>query len=90
MNRRKNQAKRLVMQPLYRQRVVSDKTKYSRKTKHKKAPISGGFFMFVVCGENVQVFSYNQALLLFSSGSVHASYPWRGICPLIKFSYIEY
>ncbi len=37
-------AKRLVMQPKYRMRVVRDRTKYSRKTKHKKPPETGVSF----------------------------------------------
>lgn len=36
----KKSAKRLVMQRQYRQRVVRDKTKYSRKNKHKGKEIS--------------------------------------------------
>ncbi len=43
---KKGKAKRLVMQPRYRMRVVRDRRKYSRKTKHKKAPENGGFSMF--------------------------------------------
>lgn len=47
MKKRTNKAKSLVMQPLFRQRVVKDKTKYSRKAKHKKAPFSGPFLLCV-------------------------------------------
>lgn len=43
-----NRAKRLVMQPVYRQRIVRDKTKYLRNAKHKKAPGNEGFFMCAV------------------------------------------
>lgn len=43
--KRINKAKRLVMQQQFRSRVVRDRTKYSRKSKHRKAPVSGGFFM---------------------------------------------
>ncbi|WP_154662382.1 hypothetical protein [Thiolapillus brandeum] len=42
---KKGKAKRLVMQRQYRSRVVKDKTKYHRKTRHKKAPGFRGFFM---------------------------------------------
>jgi len=43
---KKGKAKRLVMQRQYRSQVVRDKTKYRRKTKHRKAPDSGGFSVF--------------------------------------------
>ncbi len=42
---KKGRAKSLVMQRQYRSQVVRDKTKYRRKTKHKKAPVTGGFFV---------------------------------------------
>jgi stalled ribosome alternative rescue factor ArfA len=40
---KKSKAKSMVMIPLYRQRVVTDKTGYSRKEKHTKNPSSEGF-----------------------------------------------
>jgi stalled ribosome alternative rescue factor ArfA len=40
---KKSKAKSMVMIPLYRQRVVTDKTGYSRKEKHNKKPSSEGF-----------------------------------------------
>ncbi len=43
---KKGSAKSLVMQRQYRSQVVRDKTKYRRKSKHKKAPEIGGFFVF--------------------------------------------
>ncbi len=42
---KKGRAKSLVMQRQYRSQVVRDKSKYRRKSKHKKAPDSGGFFV---------------------------------------------
>lgn len=44
---KKGKAKSLVMQRQYRSQVVRDKTKYRRKTKHKKAPGFGGFSLGV-------------------------------------------
>jgi len=41
--KRINKAKRLVLQPQFRTRTVRDRTKYKRKSKHKKAPVPGGF-----------------------------------------------
>ena len=43
---KKGKAKRLVMQRQYRSQVVRDKTKYRRKSKHRKAPDFGGFSVF--------------------------------------------
>jgi hypothetical protein len=40
---KKGKAKRLVMQRQYRSQVVRDKSKYRRKSKHRKAPDFGGF-----------------------------------------------
>lgn len=40
---KKSKAKSMVMIPLYRPRVVTDKTCYSRKEKHNKKPSSEGF-----------------------------------------------
>jgi stalled ribosome alternative rescue factor ArfA len=40
---KKSKAKSMVMIPLYRPRVVTDKTCYSRKEKHSKNPSSEGF-----------------------------------------------
>jgi len=39
--KRKSQAKSMVMIPLYRLRVVDDKTKYSRKEKHRSYRTDG-------------------------------------------------
>ena len=44
---KKGRAKRLVLQPRYRPRVEPDRTRYSRKRKHRKAPDSGGFSITV-------------------------------------------
>ena len=41
--KRVNKAKKLVMQTQFRTRVVRDRSKYTRNTKHKKAPAHGGF-----------------------------------------------
>ena len=41
--KRINKAKRLVMQRQFRTRTVRDRTRYNRKSKHKKAPVPGGF-----------------------------------------------
>lgn len=41
--KRINQAKSLVTKRQFRSQVVKDRTKYSRKAKHKKAPVSGAF-----------------------------------------------
>lgn len=41
--KRINKAKRLVMQRQFRSRTVRDRTRYNRNSKHKKAPVSGGF-----------------------------------------------
>ncbi len=41
--KRINKAKRLVLQAQFRTRTVRDRTKYRRKSKHKKAPVPGGF-----------------------------------------------
>jgi stalled ribosome alternative rescue factor ArfA len=43
----KSQAKSMVMIPLYRQRVVTDKKAYSRKGKHNKKPSLEGFALSV-------------------------------------------
>ncbi len=43
---KKGKAKRLVMQRQYRSQMVRDKSKYRRKSKHKKAPDFGGIFVF--------------------------------------------
>ena len=40
---KRGRAKRLVMQRQYRMRVERNKTRYSRKAKHRKASGSGGF-----------------------------------------------
>jgi stalled ribosome alternative rescue factor ArfA len=45
----RNRAKRLVMQPRYRMKVMRDRKKYSRKAKHRKAPFTGGFSMMSRC-----------------------------------------
>jgi stalled ribosome alternative rescue factor ArfA len=49
--KRINKAKRLVCQPQFRQRVVRDRSKYTRKNKHKKAPDSGGFVLCLLVQE---------------------------------------
>ena len=38
-SKRKKQAKSMVMIPLYRMRVVEDKTRYKRKEKHRSSGI---------------------------------------------------
>ncbi|WP_456379637.1 DUF7230 family protein [Thiolapillus sp.] len=43
---KKGKAKSLVMQRQYRSQVVRDKSKYRRKSKHRKAPDLGGFSVF--------------------------------------------
>lgn len=53
--KRSNKAKRLVCRPEFRQRVVRDRTKYKRKSKHKKAPDSGGFVLCPIPASDHQV-----------------------------------
>jgi len=43
---KKGRAKSLVMQRQYRSQMVRDKTRYRRKSKHKKAPDFGGFSFY--------------------------------------------
>ncbi|WP_456404423.1 DUF7230 family protein [Thiolapillus sp.] len=58
---KKGKAKRLVMQRQYRSQVARDKTKYRRKSKHRKAPDFGGFSVFgriaMTCPSNILIAS---------------------------------